>query len=96
MAERLTPRSPASRVVSLELYSALCLLPGSINGYRRHTAGKQPCDGLASRPEAGGGGAIPLGMRHVKETRISSGRLGLWLVFAFSFLYSDKCFSLIL
>ena len=95
MAELLTPRSPARRVVPLELYSALCLLPRSINGYRRHTAGRQPCDGLASCP-GGGGVAIPLGMRHVKETGISSGRLGLWLVCAVTFLYSDKCFSLIL
>ena len=30
----------------------------------------------------GGGVAIPLDMLHTKETRMSSGRLGLWLVFA--------------
>ena len=59
MAELLTPRSPARRVVPLELYSALCLLPRSINGYRRHTAGKQPCDGLASCPGGGGSSNTP-------------------------------------
>ena len=57
MAERLTPRSPASRVVSLELYSALRLVPGSIDGYQQHTAGRQPCDGLASSPGGGEGGS---------------------------------------
>ena len=56
MAELLTPRSPARRVVPLELYSALCLVPGSINGYQQHTAGWQPCDGLASCPGGVGGG----------------------------------------
>ena len=32
---------------------------------------------------SGGGVAILLGMLHVKETRISSGRMGLWLVCTF-------------
>ena len=32
-----------------------------------------------------GGGAILLGMLHVKEIGISSGRVGLWLVCVFTF-----------
>ena len=55
--------------------------------YRRHTAGGQPCDGLASRP---GGVAILLGLLHATETGISSGRVGLWLVCAFSYLCSGQ------
>ena len=54
-----------------------------MNGYRRHTAEGEPYDRLASRPE---GVAILLGMLYVKETGISSGRLGLWLACAFTFL----------
>ena len=57
-------------------FTPLCLsLPRCVEGYRRHTAGKFPCDGLAYPPA----GAILLGMFHVKETGISSCRLDLWL-----------------
>ena len=46
-----------------------------------------------------GGVAIPLGMHHANETRISSGFLGLWLVCAFTFYltsgYPKKCFHFI-
>ena len=34
-----------------------------------------------------GGVAILLGMLHAKETRISCGHLGLWLICAFTFFY---------
>ena len=37
-----------------------------------------------------GGVAIFLGMPHAKETWISSGRLGLWLVCVFTFLPFTK------
>ena len=43
--------------------------------------GNLPCDGLASRP---GGSSSSPSNTDVKETGISSGRLGLWLVYAFS------------
>ena len=41
------------------------------------------CDGLASHP---GGVAILLSMLHANESGISSGRLGLWLMCAFTFM----------
>ena len=43
--------------------------------------GKEPCNGLTSCP---GGVAILLGMLHTKESGISSGRLGLWLLCIFT------------
>ena len=36
-----------------------------------------------------GGVAIPLGTLHAKETGISTGRLGLWLVGPFTFLHTN-------
>ena len=41
-----------------------------------------------------GGVAILLGMLHAKETRISSGQLGLWLVCAFNFFSPIPSLSL--
>ena len=72
------------RVFSLDnkLYSTLSLFTRCINGYRQHTAGGWPCDGLASHPR--GSSNILLGMLHTKETRISSGCLGLWFVCTFT------------
>ena len=51
--------------------------------YWQHTAGWG--GGEASDPVQGGGVAILLSMLHVKETEISSCRLGLWLACAFTF-----------
>ena len=42
-----------------------------------------------------GGVAILLGMLHAKETGITSGRLGLWLVCVFTFSYRVRGVSLI-
>ena len=72
------------RVVSLDnkLYSTLSLFTRCINGYRQHTVGGWPCDGLASHPR--GSSNILLGMLHTKETWISSGCLGLWFVCTFT------------
>ena len=52
-----------------------------INRYRRHTAGGNPA--MDQHPVQWGV-AILQGMLHAKETEISSGRLGLWLVWAFT------------
>ena len=99
MAEQLTPRtldlevggsSLARRVVSLDkkLYSTLSLFTQVYKwipvtycwGVTLHWTS------IASR--GGGGVAILLGMLHYKETAISSGRLGLWLVCTFNVIYS--------
>ena len=52
-----------------------------INGYRRHTAGGNPA--MDYHPVQGVV-AILLGRLHATETGISYGRVGLWLVFAFT------------
>ena len=62
------------------LSSARC-----IHGYRRHTAGGQPSGGLASQP---GGSSNTTRQLYAKETGISSGSLGLWLVCAFTFTFT--------
>ena len=68
-----------------ELYSTICLSScGCINGYQWHAAlGGGVTLQWTSIPS--GGVAILLGMPHVKETRISSGRMGLWLVCTFAY-----------
>ena len=86
MVEQLTPHSLdvgvwgsslAGRIVSLakELYSTLCLFT-QVYKWVPVTY----CWGVTL--------AILLGMFHAKETRISSSRLGLWLVCALTFLPS--------
>ena len=88
MAERLTPvtldlevrgSSLARRVLSLDKeLTLLCLSsPRCIDGF----------DGLESRP---GGSSILLGMVHATETGISSGRVGPWLMCAFTFTTFPK------
>ena len=52
-----------------------------INGNQQHTAGGNPAKDLHPIQ---GEVAILLGMLHAKETWISSGRLGLWLMYAFT------------
>ena len=87
--------SSAHCVVSLdkELYSSLsfCLSsPRCINGYQWHTAkegGGGGCNPAMDWYPIQGGVAILLGMLHAKETRISCGHLGLWLICAFTFFY---------
>ena len=86
MAVRSTPQTPglnlrfwrsriisslAHQVVSLdkELYSTLSVLTQVYKRVLRRTAGG-----------GGGEGSNTLGMFHVKESGISSSRLGLWLV----------------
>ena len=95
MVEQLTPHSPdvgvwgsslAGRIVSLdkELYSTLCLFP-QVYKWVPVTY----CWGVTLRwtsIPSKGEVAILLGMFHAKETGISSGHLGLWLVCAFTFL----------
>ena len=63
--------SPVAFFLKTRNFAPLCLsLPRCVEGYRRHTAGKLPYNGLAYPPA----GAILLGMFHFKETGISSGR----------------------
>ena len=90
MVERLKPRTPDLGVrgssLARWLYSILSLFT---QVYKLVPAthclggggGGLPCDGLVSRPE-GGGKAILLGM--FKQTEVSSGCLGHWLVYAFT------------
>ena len=84
-AERLVPRTPnlevqgsslARRVVSLEkeLYSTLSLT--RLSSLRFINMDYHPVQG---------GVSILLGMLHAKETGISFGRLGLWLVCTFTY-----------
>ena len=53
-----------------------------INRYQHHTAGGNPAMDYQHPVQQG----LPIlqGMLHAKETEISSGRLGLWLVWAFT------------
>ena len=97
VAERLTPlevrgSSPARRVVSLdkELYSTLSLftqvykwVPATYC-WGGGGGGGDPAMGYLP---AQWGVAMLLGMPHAKVARISSGRLGLWLVCAFTLPY---------
>ena len=89
MAEQLTPvtldlevrgSSLTHRIVSLdkELYSNLSLFT---QVYERVRWTSIPCSK---------GGAVLLGMLHATETGISSGRVGLWLVCAFTYLCSGQ------
>ena len=89
MAEQLTPvtldlevrgSSLTHRVVSLdkELYSNFSLFT---QVYERVRWTSIPCSK---------GGAVLLGMLHATETGISSGRVGLWLVCAFTFTTFPK------
>ena len=93
MVERLTPRTPdlevrgsnlVLRIVSLdkELYCTLSLFT-QVYKWVLATYCEGQRDGIASHPA---GLAKLVGILHAKGTRISSGRLGLWLVCAFTFL----------
>ena len=101
MTEKLTPRtldlefrdsSFARRVVSLdkELLHFVSLHPGVEIGTGDILLGGNPA--MDYHPVQGRA-AIFLGMLHAKETGISSGRLGLWLIYAFTVFSFNKMAS---
>ena len=78
------PRQSRNFPRQLRNFSLLCLSsPRCMNGYRQHTAGGEPCDGLASRP--GGSSNTPrlascYGNRYKLRPCGSLGRVRLYLL----------------
>ena len=84
IGHRISSLSPSRcfRFLDRDLYSTLSLFTSvsKLNVYRRHTAGGGGGNPVTDQHPVLGAVAVLLSLLHAKESGISSGRLGFWLV----------------